>query len=133
LVIVINDLLTGVVTGIILSAVKLLARFSELDVELSEVTENDSSRTIIKLVGAATFLRLPRLASRLEKVAAGADLHIDVSEMDYIDRACMELLQNWSRQHSATGGRLTIDWDSLNDRFQTRRPRTTATTGIRTS
>jgi MFS superfamily sulfate permease-like transporter len=123
IVIVVDDLLTGVVTGIVLSAVKLLARFSQLDVQSIHDGSINDRRTTIRLIGAATFLRLPKLASCLEKVDAGADLHIDVSEMDYIDRACMELLQNWSRQHAATGGRLTIDWDSLNSKFQTNRPR----------
>ena len=117
--------LTGVVTGIVLSAVKLLARFSQLDVPVDQDDSMDKRRTTIRLVGAATFIRLPKLASRLEKVDAGAPLHIDVSEMDYIDRACMELLQNWSRQHAATGGQLTIDWDSLHSKFQTNRPRPT--------
>lgn len=126
IVIVAEDLLTGVVAGIVLSAVKLLARFSQLDVHVVRDSSTDTDRTIIKLVGAATFIRLPKLASRLEKVDAGADLHVDVSEMDYIDRACMELLQNWSRQHAATGGKLTIDWDSLNSKFQTSRPRNAA-------
>ena len=125
IVIVAEDLLTGVLTGIVLSAVKLLARFSQLDVHVTKEGSIDKRRTTIKLVGAATFIRLPKLASRLEKVDAGADLHIDVSEMDYIDRACMELLQNWSRQHAATGGQLTIDWDSLHSKFQTNRPRPT--------
>ena len=123
IVIVADDLLTGVLTGIVLSAAKLLARFSQLDVEMDDDGAADGPHTMIKISGAATFLRLPKLASQLEKVPAGADLHIDVSEMDYIDRACMELLQNWSRQHAATGGRLTIDWDLLNDRFQTRKSR----------
>jgi MFS superfamily sulfate permease-like transporter len=122
-VIVVDDLLTGVVTGIVLSAVKLLARFSQLEVEIGDDAAAEGPHTLIKLSGAATFLRLPKLASQLEKVPAGADLHVDVTDMEYIDRACMELLQNWSRQHAATGGRLTIDWDLLNDRFQTRRPR----------
>ena len=123
IVIVAEDLLTGVVTGIVLSAVKLLARFSQLEIYVYKDDAMDKRRTTIKLVGAATFIRLPKLASRLESVDAGADLHIDVSEMDYIDRACMELLQNWSRQHAATGGQLTIDWDSLHSKFQTNRPR----------
>lgn len=122
-VIVAEDLLTGVVTGIVLSAVKLLARFSQLDVHVKKDGPADKCRTTIRLVGAATFIRLPKLASCLEKVDPGADLHVDVHEMDYIDRACMELLQNWARQHATTGGQLTIDWDSLHSKFQTNRPR----------
>jgi MFS superfamily sulfate permease-like transporter len=38
IVIVVDDLLTGVITGIVLSAVKLLARFSQLDVEMDDVS-----------------------------------------------------------------------------------------------
>lgn len=124
-VIVAADLLTGVVTGIVLSAVKLLARFSQLEIHVYKDAAIDKRRITIKLVGAATFIRLPILAARLEQVDAGADLHIDVSDMDYIDRACMELLQNWARQHAATGGQLTVDWDSLHSKFHTNRPKPT--------
>jgi len=126
IVIVAEDLLTGVVTGIVLSALKLLARFSQLEVNVVRDVGAQSKRMTIQLVGAATFIRLPKLSSCLEKIDAGADLHVDVSEMDYIDRACMELLQNWSRQHAATGGKLTIDWDSLHSKFQRNRPRNSA-------
>jgi MFS superfamily sulfate permease-like transporter len=119
LTIVAADLLIGVVTGIVLSAAKLLFRFSELEVEMVQGSEADAGRTTIRLRGAATFLRLPILASRLEKVAPGAELHLQVSELEYIDRACLELLQNWSRQHNATGGSLVIDWDALKQKFQT--------------
>jgi MFS superfamily sulfate permease-like transporter len=119
LVIVAEDLLIGVVTGIVLSAAKLLFRFSELEVELVQDSETDAGRTTIRLRGAATFLRLPILASRLEKVAPGVELDVQISQLDYIDRACLELLQNWSRQHKATGGSVVIDWDALKQKFQT--------------
>lgn len=119
LVIVAEDLLIGVMTGIVLSAAKLLLRFSELHVDLVQGAEDDAGRTTIRLRGAATFLRLPILASRLEKVAPGAELHLQISELEYIDRACLELLQNWSRQHNATGGSVVIDWDVLKQKFQT--------------
>ncbi len=122
-VIVVEDLLTGVIVGIVLSSVKLLLRFSILDVEITSDPSAARPASVITLVGAATFLRLPKLAAALETIPANSDLVVDVSEIDYIDRACMELLQNWARQHAATGGQLTIDWDSLHSRFQTNRPR----------
>ncbi|MBL8810959.1 MAG: SulP family inorganic anion transporter [Planctomycetaceae bacterium] len=123
-VIVVDDLLTGVVTGIVLSAIKLLIRFSSLELELDvkEVEGHPDVRLILR--GAATFLRLPLLAARLEKIPAGAHLHVDVSELDYIDRACLELLQNWARQHASSGGQLTLDWETLNSHFQRGRRRT---------
>ncbi len=132
IVIICEDLLAGVVTGVVLSALRLLYRFSRLDVvttlpgnalTLSPGLAVERPQITMQLHGAATFLRLPILASRLEKIPAGAELHVDLSQLEYIDHACLELFMNWAKQHSATGGRLIMDWDSLHARFQgTRAP-----------
>lgn len=110
--IVFTDLLTGVIAGIVLSALKLLYTFSHLQIQLS-LPANSDGRAILKLHGSATFLRLPRLAAALEHVPAGADLQVDFSRLDYIDHACLELLMNWAKQHESTNGTLELDWDSL--------------------
>jgi MFS superfamily sulfate permease-like transporter len=109
--IVTTDLLTGVLIGIGLSALKLLYTFSHLNVRLD--ADEVANRAVLALEGAATFLRLPRLASALDKVPASAELHVDFERLDYIDHACLDLLMNWAKQHEATGGRLVIDWASL--------------------
>lgn len=109
--IVCEDLLLGVVAGTVLSAVKLLLLFSHLQAELVYDKRNRTAR--LDLAGAATFLRLPVLASVLEKAPAGIELHVDLKRLNYIDHACLELLTNWSRQHEANGGRMIIDWDQL--------------------
>lgn len=113
--IVVEDLLVGVLVGIALSTVKLLWVFSHLKAQL-EVTQ-DGKRAQLSLEGAATFLRLPYLAGKLEDVPAGARLHVDLEHLDYIDHACMTLLMNWAKQHEASGGQLIIDWGSLHARF----------------
>lgn len=110
------DLLTGVLTGVILSAVKLLWTFSHLKVHVED--DPISRRTLIRLDGAATFLRLPALAAALEEVAADRELHIDFEHLAYIDHACLDLLITWEQQHHATGGRLVIDWHGLTARFR---------------
>jgi MFS superfamily sulfate permease-like transporter len=109
--IVVTDLLTGVLVGIGLAAVKLLYTFSHLNVKLESQLTNETA--VLKLEGAATFLRLPKLASYLERVPPGAELHVDFEHLDFIDHACLDLLMTWARQHEATGGKLVIDWDSL--------------------
>jgi MFS superfamily sulfate permease-like transporter len=124
--IVVADLLTGVLVGIGLAAVKLLYTFSHLNITLESQLTDETSR--LKLEGAATFLRLPKLASFLERVAPGAELHVDFGHLEYIDHACLDLLMTWARQHEATGGKLVIDWDSLHatirrDRDDSRRRR----------
>jgi len=113
--IVATDLLTGVIVGMVLSLVKLLVTFSHLQIR----TEDDPARqrTILFLQGTATFLRLPKLAAALENVPGTRELHVHFEQLDYIDHACLDLLINWEKQHSATGGSLVIDWDGLTARF----------------
>lgn len=113
--IVVADLLTGVIVGIALAGAKLLYTFSHLATELKIDQEN--GRAMLDLHGAATFVRLPRLASELEKVPAQAELHVDFEHLDYIDHACLDLIMTWARQHETTGGKLVIDWESLHARF----------------
>ena len=119
IVIVGEDLLVGVVVGIMLSAAKLLYRFSHLELDL----QIEDDRTTLDMLGAATFLRLPQLAAKLEQVPPNAHLHVDFHHLTYIDHACLELLLSWSKQHEGTGGTLVIDWPLLEDRFS-RHPKT---------
>jgi MFS superfamily sulfate permease-like transporter len=119
--IVATDLLTGVVVGIGLSAAKLLYMFAHLQTEI--FTEPHGKRTVLALTGTATFLRLPLLASTLERVPANAELHVDLEQLHYIDHACFDLLMNWARQHEKTGGTLVIDWNSLQAQFRQDQPR----------
>ena len=114
LVIVGEDLLVGVVVGIMLSAAKLLHRFSYLQLDL----RNEGSRSFLEMEGAATFLRLPTLATKLDEVPASNELHVDFQHLQYIDHACLDLLMNWAKQHEGTGGKLVIDWASLHGRFK---------------
>ncbi len=113
-VIVIDDLFTGVVVGIVLTASKLLYTFSHLAVAVDSNTTD--GKTIVSIRGAATFLRLPRLATVLEQLPPGSEVHYDLDRLSYIDHACLDLLMNWSRQHEATGGKVVIDWDGLHAR-----------------
>lgn len=113
LVIVGEDLLVGVVVGIMLSAAKLLYRFTHLELDL----RTDGNSAVLNMEGAATFLRLPLLAAKLDEVKPGTHLQIDFHNLTYIDHACLELLSSWSKQHEGTQGSLVMDWDTLHGRF----------------
>src|SRR5262249_45441101 len=92
-------------------------------------------RSFLTFKGSATFLKLPRIADKLEKVPAGNELIVNVERLAYIDHACLDLLLNWEQQHAATGGKLTPHWEALNARSQSLRtgaashPRGTARDG----
>lgn len=117
--IVLIDLLTGVLIGVILSIAKLLYDFSHLDIRVER--EPSGEKTSMYLSGAATFLSLPRLAQTIEDVGHATELHVHLEELDYIDHACLELIMSWDKQHRAQGGSLVIDWGTLGAMFRERR------------
>ncbi|RIK70322.1 MAG: hypothetical protein DCC67_20805, partial [Planctomycetota bacterium] len=114
--IVVEDLLIGVLVGVALAAAKLLYTFSHLVVSVERDERRD--RYVLHLAGAATFVRLPRLASALETIPPSAELHVELDRLTYIDHACLELLTNQAHQHEANGGRVIIDWDTLHASFR---------------
>ena len=114
--IVLGDLLKGVMLGLGLSLLKLLYTFSHLAVRRED---NRVEKTIdLHLEGAATLIRLPMLASELEKLPVGAHVRVFIDQLSYIDHACIELLTNWDVQHRGTGGRLEIEWEGLASRYR---------------
>lgn len=117
--IVATNLLTGVLFGLALSLAKLLHAVSHLVIN---TRKREGTNSIdIELIGAATLIRLPQLASTLENLPAGSEVHVHIKDLDYIDHACMDLLTNWDKQHRATGGSLTIEWDELSNKYHQRR------------
>ena len=113
-----TDILKGVVTGLVLSLLKLLHAFSHLNVR--NVEKPGENRVDVHFDGSATLVRLPILARALESVRPGTDVHVHIDELDYIDHACLDLLGSWEKQHKATGGKLTIDWPALEGKYHAR-------------
>lgn len=110
------DLLTGVLVGVACTAARLLYTFARLDIDLVEAP--GGKRTDLNLRGAATFLALPRLTEALDRVAPNTELHVSLSDLKYVDHACLEQFINWEKQHAATGGKLVMDWDNLAATFR---------------
>jgi MFS superfamily sulfate permease-like transporter len=110
LMIVATDLLTGVITGLMLATLKLLYLFSDMRVSL---TRSDAGQQILRIEGAATFLRLPVLASKLDRIPTGGTVTFDFSDLRYIDHACQELVENWIKQHEMLGGKVMLDADQF--------------------
>ncbi len=110
------DLLIGVIAGIVLSAIKLLVTFTRFEADL--YIDEEGKKATLGLHGAATFLRLPVLTQQLEEIPEGVELHVDLSNLTYVDHACFESLMDWAKQHEKTGGSLVIDWSLLHGKFQ---------------
>jgi MFS superfamily sulfate permease-like transporter len=116
--VVVVDLLTGILVGIGLALVKLVYAFSHLSITVEPNGSPD--KATLRLHGAATFLRLPKLAAALEAVRTNTELHVDANGLTYIDHACLDLLRNWEKVHAAGGGSAVVDWDLLGARFSCR-------------
>jgi len=114
--IVATDLLKGVLIGLGLSLAKLVYTFSHLEVRLASDEPKEGDSTLL-LKGAATFVRLPKLAAALDQVPANVRLHIVLDQLDYIDHACIDLLSNWEKQHEAKGGQIIMEWDLLHRKY----------------
>jgi len=121
--IVVSNLLTGVLVGVGLAIGKLLYTTQNLETRLTLEGPRLSSLTL-HLMGVATFVSLPRLATALEQVPSGVPVHVNVESLRHIDHACLHLLQSWKNLHEANGGQVLLDWERLQGRtYQTRRAR----------
>jgi MFS superfamily sulfate permease-like transporter len=117
--IVASNLLEGVLIGLGLSLLKLLQAFSHLEIKWDE--DIVGNRVHLHLKGAATLIRLPKLAAALDEIRPAAEVHIHFEQLDYIDHACLDLLSNWEKQHVRSGGSLEIEWDALSSKYHQRR------------
>ncbi|MDZ3837327.1 MAG: SulP family inorganic anion transporter [Rhodospirillales bacterium] len=117
--IVATDLLDGVLMGIGFAFAKLLYSLLHLDIAIA--IDHKEKRAALKLHGAATFIQLPNLAKALEKVPLSYELHANIHDLNYIDHACLELLETWEEEHKATGGRLIVEWEALSGRLRRQR------------
>ncbi len=109
--IVATNLLAGIVTGLILSLIRIVYIFAHISITVDH--KPSSNDTVIHLKGSATFLGIPKLASTLESMDWGRNVQIQFDDLEYIDHACIELLEGWQKQYVKSGGTVKIDWDTM--------------------
>lgn len=126
LAIVFSDLLTGVLIGFGLTLAKLAWKASRLKISLIDLPPEREME--LRLVGAATFLKVPALTRVLAAIPSGATVHVPLNNLSYIDHACLELLEEWGRANQSKGSRLVIEARGLKRRLEGRL-RTTAGVG----
>lgn len=101
-----QDLLTGVLVGIAMSMLELIPNLRNL--RLKVFRENRDGVHTVSLDGAATFLTLPRLSGTLDAVPADVALRLDVTRLSATDHACAELLKEWLARRRAGGGQVEV-------------------------
>lgn len=123
LTIIMFDLLTGVITGLALSLMKLVYIFSHLVIRKEYAQDG---KIVVHLNGSATFVALPKLASVLESIEFGREVIVEFDDLEFMDHACIELIDNWQKQYHAAGGRVHINWDTAISMYHERNGRLTS-------
>jgi MFS superfamily sulfate permease-like transporter len=89
-----TDLLIGTLTGLAVAIVKTAIEVSRLSVK----AEHGDEHVHVELGGNATFLRLPRLLDHLEQLPTGKHVHLDLTMVRHLDRACHQAVEHWAAQ-----------------------------------
>jgi MFS superfamily sulfate permease-like transporter len=100
-VVVTEDLLTGVLVGIALSLLELVPNMRRLKLKV------DSDGPAMKIAGAATLFSLPKLSDALDAMPAGL-VRLDVSKLSSIDHTCAEMLKDWFGRRRAAGSTVEL-------------------------
>lgn len=111
------DLLTGVILGFVLATANLVYVFTHMEIT---VEEGENDRLDVQLQGSATFFSIPQLSAALDRVKTGAEVHVHVEDLTYIDHACLDMLTAWRQRHEATGGQMILEWETLARRYSPR-------------
>ncbi|MDQ8703003.1 SulP family inorganic anion transporter [Streptomyces sp. LHD-70] len=105
--IVVGNLFEGVLIGLFLAIAKTAWEVSHVHIDVTEepVAEEGAQPALkIRVLGNATFLRLPKLVDSLEALPADRELHIDLSGLRHVDHACAMALATWEERHNALAG-----------------------------
>ncbi|MFI8102262.1 SulP family inorganic anion transporter [Streptomyces sp. NPDC086023] len=92
--IVATNLFEGVLIGLGLAVAKSAWETSHVHVE----TVPEGSGLRVRVLGNATFLRLPKLLDALERLPAGREVRLDLTGLRHLDHACLTALEGWERQ-----------------------------------
>lgn len=99
--IVATNLFEGVLVGLGLAIAK--AAWETSHVHLEQVWEGEELH--VRIVGNASFLRLPKLLDELDALPRGGAVHLDLSGLRHLDHACLTALDGWERERTPLPGR----------------------------
>ncbi|MCB5178676.1 SulP family inorganic anion transporter [Streptomyces antimicrobicus] len=98
--IVTTNLFEGVLIGLALAVAKAAWETSHVHVE--QVWEDGV--LCLRVVGNASFLRLPKLLDALESQPGDRPVRLDLSGLRHLDHACLTALDGWARQRERRAG-----------------------------
>ncbi|MFE6740263.1 SulP family inorganic anion transporter [Streptomyces tubercidicus] len=92
------NMFEGVLIGLLMAVAKTAWETSHVHLEI-QTPEDTAEPVLVRAVGNATFLRLPKILDQLEALPADRDVELDISGLRHLDHACGAALTNWAEQH----------------------------------
>ncbi|WP_210570593.1 SulP family inorganic anion transporter [Streptomyces sp. GESEQ-4] len=96
--ILVTNMFEGVLIGLVLAVAKSAWEVSHVHIETDDT---GTGPVRVRIVGNATFLRLPHILDALEKLPHDRSVELNLAGLRHLDHACMSALQNWADQHNA--------------------------------
>ncbi|NNN35590.1 SulP family inorganic anion transporter [Streptomyces sp. S3(2020)] len=91
--IVVGNLFEGVLVGLALAVAKTAWDASHVHVETEDGGE---AGIVVRVLGHATFLRLPKLLDALEALPRDREVRLELSGLRHLDHACAAALEGWA-------------------------------------
>ncbi|MGW6635738.1 SulP family inorganic anion transporter [Streptomyces cyaneofuscatus] len=92
-----TSLFEGVLVGLLLAVAKTAWDVSHVHVE----TVEGPGVLVVRVIGNATFLRLPKLLDALDALPADRKVELELSGLRHTDHACAAELEGWAAQREA--------------------------------
>jgi MFS superfamily sulfate permease-like transporter len=91
--IVVGNLFEGVLVGLALAVAKTAWDISHVRVEIEDRGE---AGIVVRVLGHATFLRLPKLLDALEALPRDREVRLELGGLRHVDHACAAALEGWA-------------------------------------
>ncbi len=101
-----TDLLTGVLTGLVLSLLELLPHLRDLKLDVN--VERKDAQIELQFRGRITFLSLPRLTRILDELPSGGHVRLNLAAVTQLDHTCAEVLADWIQRNRKAGTRVEL-------------------------
>ncbi|MCF6387900.1 bifunctional SulP family inorganic anion transporter/carbonic anhydrase [Mycobacterium sp. MBM] len=105
------NLLEGVLIGLVLAIAIAAWRIVRVSIVAEDLTSRIGAggppRWHVAITGSCSFLALPRLNAALSEIPHDAEVFVDLN-VDYLDHAALDALQEWITQHRDRGAAVTV-------------------------
>ncbi len=99
--IVLGNLFEGVLLGLALAVAKTAWDASHVHVETED---RGDAGMVVRVLGHATFLRLPKLLDALEALPRDREVRLELGGLRHLDHACAAALEGWAAARGKGGG-----------------------------